>query len=427
MDSDWEKPKYKKKIIPNSSNTILKKNVIIKNILKYNEEYVYSFKEINKKKIVSYELSSMFDKINDMFKTSTQYLESKKKINYNQNNHNRWELKKEEDNTIINIICINFNKITNDNFNEIVLDIAKQEIILYDDLDKLTDKIIQKCINENEFLNIYIKVIYFIITKCSWIVEDTENIPITFRRILLNQLEMHFNNLINDIKNMKYDKNETELIIIHNKVRKGLILFITELYKQKIIGNQLIRFIFKILENSYNETNIDQYIEFWLIIFNVVISIWKDTEKQYLDEQIEYILKIKEQLSKKLQFFIQDQIDILNNYNYTCDKKEDISKEEITNINYDILILSSTEYSSLDEWFKDLYDLNKDIFLLDILQLSLDDKSNYDISVNLLKFLIEKDYFTRDDISNKIKYIKNENDLSDYTYFLIHLDNFNKL
>ena len=56
---------------------------------------VIDFKQINKDQEVTYELSTLFDKINEMFRTSTQYLESKKKINYNQCNHNKWELKKE--------------------------------------------------------------------------------------------------------------------------------------------------------------------------------------------------------------------------------------------------------------------------------------------------------------------------------------------
>ena len=77
---------------------INKCNTSLSAIIKYTKDQIYLYKQINKDQQVSYELSNIFDKINDMFKTSTQYLESKKKINYNQFNHNRWELKKDEDN-----------------------------------------------------------------------------------------------------------------------------------------------------------------------------------------------------------------------------------------------------------------------------------------------------------------------------------------
>jgi hypothetical protein len=222
---------------------------LTKSIIKYTKDQIYSYKQIKKDQQVSYELSNIFDKINDMFKTSTQYIESKKKINYNQSNHNRWELKKDEDNGVINIICSGLNKITKSNMDEILKEIESQEIVLYNDLDKLTEKIIQKCINEVDFVKIYIQVVKHIMVKCKWIVDDNNGIPVTFRRLFMNQLEMRFSNLINDVKNMKYDENESELIVIHSKTRKGVINLVTELYNNKIIGNQLIRYIFKNLEN----------------------------------------------------------------------------------------------------------------------------------------------------------------------------------
>ena len=286
MASEWQTVSTNKKGNKTSNHTptqtpsITSRNTsdlatsITKSIIKYTKDQIYLYKQINKDQQVSYELSNIFDKINDMFKTSTQYLESKKKINYNQFNHNRWELKKEEDNGIINIVCGGLNRITENNIEEILKEIEAQEILMYDDLEKLTEKIIHKCINESQFLKIYIQVIKHIMTKCKWIVDDNNMVPITFRRIFLNQLEMRFCNLINDVKNMKYDDNESELIVIHNKLRRGLINLITELYNTKIIGNQLLRYIFRNLENAYEETKNDQYLEYWLILFKSVMINW---------------------------------------------------------------------------------------------------------------------------------------------------------
>jgi hypothetical protein len=418
-------------------------SIVSKNYVRYSKEDIYFYKEINKNEQVSYELSITFDKINEMFKTSTQYLESKKKINYNQFNHNRWELKKEGDNSVINIICCGLNKITENNAVEIINEIKSQEILLYDDLEKLTEKIIHKCISELQFLKLYIQVIKYIMTNCKWIVDDNNMIPITFRRIFLNQLEMRFCNLINDVRNMKYDDSESEIIVIHSKLRKGLINLIAELYTNKIIGNQLIRYIFRNLENAYEESKVEQYLEYWLILFNVIIDNWIKHEKIYLDEQVQYIMS-KKLLSSKLKFIIQDQFDILKSKNYnindiSCETTEVINDNTLENTlentlddtidyddNYDLIILSSTEYESLDKWFNSLGDnINSDKLLLDLLQITLTDKKQFDLVKNVLDYLLKREYITREEVNKKIEYIKNENDLSEYRYYEKHLSELN--
>jgi hypothetical protein len=423
---------------------------ITKSIIKYTKDQIYSYKQINKDQQVSYELSNIFDKINDMFKTSTQYLESKKKINYNQFNHNRWELKKEEDNGVINIVCSGLNKITKSNMDEILKEIESQEIVLYNDLDKLTEKIIQKCINEVDFVKIYIQVVKHIIVKCKWIVDDNNGIPVTFRRIFMNQLEMRFSNLINDVKNMKYDDNESELIVIHSKTRKGVINLVTELYNNRIIGNQLIRYIFKNLENAYDENKNDQYLEYWLILFKSVLENWLVNEKIYLNEQLQYIMnKMDKIISNKIKFMIQDQLDILKskNFDFTNLKKiEDIKdneeqkdnkeenecredelldendKEEENAPVYDLLILSSIEYDTLDKWFEIIdSSILPEKLLLDLLQITLSEKKYFDTVKNVLEYLLKRQYVTKDQVMQKIEYIKEENDLSEYKYYEKHL------
>lgn len=421
---------------------------LVTSIIKYTKDQIYSYKQINKDQQVSYELSNIFDKINDMFKTSTQYLESKKKINYNQFNHNRWELKKEEDNGVINIVCSGLNKITKSNIDEILKEIESQEIVLYNDLDKLTEKIIQKCINEVDFVKIYIQVVKHIMVKCKWIVDDNNGIPVTFRRLFMNQLEMRFSNLINDVKNMKYDENESELIVIHGKTRKGLINLLTELYNNKIIGNQLIRYIFKNLENAYDENKNDQYLEYWLILFKSVMENWLVYEKIYLSEQLQYIMnKMDKIISNKIKFMIQDQLDILKskNFDFSNLKKEDeiVQEEreeqkhneeqldneltdELTDAEntyvYDLLILSSIEYDTLDKWFEIIdSSILPEKLLLDLLQITLSEKKYFDIVKNVLEYLLKKQYVTRDQVVEKIQYIKEENDLSEYKYYEKHL------
>lgn len=283
------------------------------NVIRYTVDFVYSFENIHKEQLISYELSVKFDKINEMFKTSTQYISSKTKINYNQANHNKWEEKKDVPKSVVNVLCALLNKITNDNYDLIIDELSVHDVMLLDDLTKITDRYLSKCINDTQFLDIYIRMIKHIMMNNKWIVLDENAVPITFRKLFINQLEIRFENLINDVKNTKYDKSEIDLIIIHNKSRISLITLIIELHKNKIIGNQLIRYIFKNLENMYESTGYvyEQYLEYSLVLLKSVTSIWKTTEPQYLNEQIEYIMNKKDKLSLKLQFILEDQIDLL--------------------------------------------------------------------------------------------------------------------
>jgi hypothetical protein len=52
---------------------------------------------------------------------------------------------------------------------------------------------------------------------------------------------------------------------------------------------------------------------------------------------------------------------------------------------------------------------------------------NYDIVINILKYLLEKNYYTKQDVKTKIEYIIRENDLSEYSYYKKHLDEYTKL
>ncbi len=409
-------------------------------IIKYTDEQIYAFKKINKEQMVSYELSVKFDKINDMFRTSTQYLESKKKINYNQYNHNRWELKKEEDNSVINIVCIGLNKITEQNSDEIIKEIESQEIVMYDDLEKLTEKIIHKCISEPQFIKLYVKVIKHIMLKCSWIVDDQNMVPVTFRRVLLNQLEMRFSNLINDVKNMKYEESESELVVIHNKQKKGLISLICELYSSKIIGNQLVRYIFRNLETAFDSTGIDQYLEYWLALLSTVMDSWMELEKQYLDEQVQYI-QSKTIGSMKVRFILDDILDELKKRNYLpSETVSEVNDEYQVNIqangdgeceayeepvdeeeeSYDPLILSHGEYESTESWVAslDAGNLSWDKLLLDLLQFTISEKSELELVKKILGHFMNKSVYSKEQIQEKIDWIRSENDFSEYRYYL---------
>jgi hypothetical protein len=263
-------------------------------------------------------------------------------------------------------------------------------------------------------------------TNCSWIVDDQNMVPITFRRIFLNQLEMRFSNLINDIKNMKYEESESELVVIHNKQRKGLITLICELYVNKIIGNQLIRYIFRNFETAYDSSNLSQYVEYWLLLLQTVMNIWIESEKQYLDEQIQYI-KSKTITELKLKFLLNDILAELENKSYkpdeTIEDKYEVNTSDQFASNpdiedYDLQILSHGEYETTDSWFTNLdKDIDWDKFLLDLLQITLTEKNELELVKKLLIYMKDKSIYTNEQIKEKIQYIKDENDFSEYKYY----------
>ena len=56
----------------------------------YSVEEILNYKNVNVN-ILTEELSNIFDSINNSFLQSTQYIENRKKINYNQVNSSKWK------------------------------------------------------------------------------------------------------------------------------------------------------------------------------------------------------------------------------------------------------------------------------------------------------------------------------------------------
>jgi hypothetical protein len=418
MASDWATSNRKKKNAKSKPKQIT-----------YSYEFILKFKDINSQEQITFELSSLFDKINEMFKTSTQYIESKKKINYNQLNHNKWEKRKDHENNVINLVYSAFNRVSNINKEDIKKELLELEMIVYTDLEKLVEKIINKCISENQYISLYIEMIKFIITDCKWIVQDSYLVPITFRKIFINQLETRFDNMLNDIINMKYEADETELMEIHRQNKKGLILMLGNLYKYKIISNQLTRLIFNYLEISYDENKNFQYIEYWILFLDIIIDYWKDEQKIYLDEKINYINSIMDILPYRIKFLLQETLTRVNidSNDIKSLVKEDSAKEE--EIKYDLLIMSSLEYENLTEWFNDIQDkiININDFMLDVITCTMSDKKMINKIKDIIIYLNEIKYLDNEKLIEIIETVIETYDISDYPYFKIHLNEYKNL
>jgi hypothetical protein len=175
------------------------------------------------------------------------------------------------------------------------------------------------------------------------------------------------------------------------------------------------------------------------------MGIWVGSEKQYLDEQIQYI-RSKTIKTLKIKFLLDDIFVELEKHSYKFEENTTSSprydeinannsmlegEQEQEEISYDLHILSHGEYETTDSWFESLQeekDLNWNKFLLDLLQFTLGEKSELELVKKLLVYLVNtKSMYTSDQVKEKINYIRNENDFSEYRYYLKDLEQLEKI
>ena len=97
----------------------------------------------NKYTEVSYKLSELFDSINKMVSTSSQYLNSKQ-VNHNQHNHNKYHIKNSNDDDDISKIMICFNKLCINNYTSILNEIKELNIVTYEELKQIVNNIFNR-------------------------------------------------------------------------------------------------------------------------------------------------------------------------------------------------------------------------------------------------------------------------------------------
>jgi hypothetical protein len=171
-----------------------------------------------------------------------------------------------------------------------------------------------------------------------------------------------------------------------------------------------------------------QYIEYWILFLDIIIDYWKDEQKIYLDEKINYINTIIDILPYRINFLLQETLTRVNIDN----KKVKISENEIqeeTRTDYEMLIMSLLEYENLEEWYNDIQVKikNKDEFLLDVITCTLNDKKMFDKIKEIIIYLNEKSFLDNDKLLEIIEQVRETYDISDYPYFKIHLNEFSIL
>lgn len=438
MESEWQLSSGRSKKKKQSTDTRVP---LMSNVKVITPDVIKQYKSTYT--TVSFELSKKFDDINKMFSTSSQYLDSKERINHNQHNHNKWQNKKNSECDDVYMILGNFNKLTIKNYDVISAEIKKYNIITFDEMTNIVENIYNKCINDIQFVNVYVKLLKFIIMECKWIVYDNNSKPITFRKYFIDYLESNFSTIINEVKNdTEDDEDEGDKLAKQKQIRKTYFVLICALFNESIIGNQLFRYIFTNVETAYLDTIQDEFMDRWLQMYDCASQYWTGTNEKYIIEKRQFISDNMEKFSVRIKILTERNATLASNNTKTPvpndtntntntntnvfdfskvrsdsvtsqedAKKEKERKEEITNDDYDyeMLILSYQEYGSVDEWYETIKELKGENTMNKLLTHLVNKTSDLKIIFKLMAYLmnVSKEYndFISEHISNNIKTI----------------------
>jgi hypothetical protein len=254
---------------------------------------IWEMKDYNKQFPMSFQLSSDFDKINKMFVTSTQYLETRNNINHNQANHNKWVVKRRNEETPADRIITVLSKMTPKTFNSLIDDITKEQLEDHVQMSEVVDDIFNKIMDAPITVKLFSNVICSIIKTNNWIVNDDNAIPITFRKMFMNKIETFFNESVRIFK-YEYKTMDIYEIVSHKTKNEIFFTMMGVLFNNNIISHQLIRLILTTFENAYTETKISIFTVFWSTAFMIVGTNWEKDEPVYYEEAESFINMMKD-------------------------------------------------------------------------------------------------------------------------------------
>jgi len=225
-------------------------------IISYSLEEILKYKNVNIN-ILTEELSNSFDNINNSFLQSTQYLENRKKINYNQINSSKW--KKINSNINTKLLSL-LNKITDETFSNVLEKILNSDITNHKQLDKLSNDIYSKILNDLNNNKLYCLIIKQIIDAGIWYYKDIENSTsyLNFRIYFINKINQEFEECLEmiDLIKDKYDNDENGYFSIKNKCNV-VINTIINLHLSNILSNDVINYVIDSLIAKFSDTNQD--------------------------------------------------------------------------------------------------------------------------------------------------------------------------
>lgn len=192
------------------------------------------------------------------------------------------------------------NKISNENFNDIVDELLQLEIENSDQLEKFVDMIFKKAVREKKYSNVYVRLCSLLYSR--YIINDDEK-KIYFRTFLLSKCQNCF---INSLKTEKEDdlielgfRNKQDLI--------GLILFIGRMYNEGLLTNSIIYDCIIILISKINENK-------WYGISTLcsLVDTVKNTFKNKCPEKYKIIINFLNNLTKNKNIKAKDRFMVMD-------------------------------------------------------------------------------------------------------------------
>jgi hypothetical protein len=294
-------------------------------VITYSIDEILSYKNVNVN-ILTEELSNIFDSINVSFLQSTQYLENRKKINYNQINSSKW--KKINSNINTKLLSL-LNKITDETFSNILEKILNSNIINESQLSKLSDDFMSKILDDLDNNKLYCLLIKQIIDSGLWYFKkgNDENEYINLRMFFIDTLQKQYDVALSNIDLLHeiYNTNEDKFFEI-KKNMNTVISTIINLHLSNILSDASMDYVIDSLKAKYSEKNMD-VIEYLCKINEI---------HNYEDVEIFLTDLLKTNITSRYKFMIED----LQNKPVIKAKNVDLQEEYkkyLNNGNLDIL------------------------------------------------------------------------------------------
>jgi hypothetical protein len=255
----------------------------------YTSEFIYSFKDAHKNTEVSLELSDLFDSINEMFKTSTQYLDNKKRVNYNQMNHNKWKLKRKEDIGAINAAYNGFNRLSNGNLDSVASELMGVQFVSGEELERLVARLLPKMMCEPQFMSLYAELVFRLGGRWVARAAPPSDGLVSFRQVLVNRLQ----------------QTHSQHLSGEAAAFQGFYHLLGHLFRNKVLSIGILCTVLRDL-GAGSRGCPEQAAEAWIIVWGHACHILAEVEPDAFREFDAHLRRVYATLSKRLQFMVMD-------------------------------------------------------------------------------------------------------------------------
>lgn len=266
-------------------------------------------------------LMSLIDSYNDVPKEFEEYLLKKQNFNTYQKKHSgnsnwrkidqkkSWLVQKggstlQGDDKLLAKIKGTLNKISNENYQEMINQLQEYEINTLNNLRGFVKILFNKALNESQYINIYVHICETFMKY--FIIDPLDDKKYTFRGILLNTCQESFEKYTS--KKDKFDDEEEEIIFKGELF--GCIRFIGELYNIGIINNEILK---SCIVNLLSKVNTNELftIETLCILIEAVGDEYKKRDGESLKKYLGKINELKNTgIKPRLCFLIEGSLDI---------------------------------------------------------------------------------------------------------------------